>query len=136
MRKSVLDAYWMQEPASSTHPVRNWRQWFFPNPFGISQKARGRDVLSQGRDVLSQGRDIKVTKIGGGRDVLSQGRDVLSQGRDRKVKEKNFLSFLGDFGIAHFVLDAYWMQVPASSTHPVRIWGPPGYQSISILINL
>ena len=111
MRKSVLDAYWMQEPASSTHPVRNWRQWFFPNPFGISQKARGRDVLSQ-------------------------GRDVLSQGRDRKVKEKNFLSFLGDFGIAHFVLDAYWMQVPASSTHPVRIWGPPGYQSISILINL
>ena len=99
----------MQEPASSTHPVRNWRQWFFPNPFGISQKARGRDVLSQGRDVLSQGRDIKVTKIGGGvtfchkgvtfcRNLAMQkllktfsklwggvkGRDVLSQSCDQK----------------------------------------------------
>ena len=84
----------MQEPASSTHPVRNWRQWFFPNPFGISQKARGRDVLSQGRDVLSQGRDIKVTKIGGGRDVLSQGRDVLSQSCDAKVAQ-NFFKTLG-----------------------------------------
>ena len=92
--------------------------------------------MSQGRDVLSQGRDKKVTKIGGGVTFCHKGVTFCHKGVTEKLRKKNFLSFLGDFGIAHFVLDAYWMQVPASSTHPVRIWGPPGYQSISILINL
>ena len=49
-----------------------------------------------------------------------KGVTFCHKGVTEKLRKKNFLSFLGDFGIAHFVLDAYWMQVPASSTHPVR----------------